>query len=124
MWPIATCRPFEPTLNSTTHPQLRFAPVSELEACGHFARELLRLEAAECPEQRGKVERGWRHRIDEEEFWAPFVGDNFAEAITALAQWSHRYNHERFSMAVGSRSGMSEPPRLQSTPCRRTTVGG
>src|SRR4029079_2803605 len=50
------------------------------------------------PQQNGKVER--THRIDEEEFWGRYVGQDFDAAYEALLAWEHRYNHERFSMAL------------------------
>ncbi len=50
------------------------------------------------PEQNGKVERS--HRIDDEEFWTRQTFSSFASAATALENWQHHYNHERFSMAL------------------------
>jgi transposase InsO family protein len=50
------------------------------------------------PEQNGKVERS--HRVDEEEFWSRHTFDVFSTAATALLAWEHRYNRERFSMAL------------------------
>jgi transposase len=58
------------------------------------------------PEQNGKVERS--HRIDEEEFWARYVGQDFDVASEALAGWEHRYNYERFSMALHGRTPMEK----------------
>jgi transposase InsO family protein len=50
------------------------------------------------PQQNGKVERS--HRIDTEEFWSRQHLNSFAEAEAALRAWEHRYNVERFSMAL------------------------
>jgi transposase len=50
------------------------------------------------PEQNGKVERS--HRIDEEEFWGRYPGQDFDLASDALSAWEYRYNYERFSMAL------------------------
>jgi transposase InsO family protein len=50
------------------------------------------------PEQNGKVERS--HRIDDEEFWQRQSFSSFEDAAVALEAWQHRYNHERFSMAL------------------------
>ena len=50
------------------------------------------------PEQNGKVERS--HRIDEEEFWSRATFDEFTSAAQALRAWEHRYNYDRFSMAL------------------------
>ncbi|WHZ15265.1 MAG: hypothetical protein OJF52_002106 [Nitrospira sp.] len=40
------------------------------------------------------------HRIDEEEFWSRSTFDGFPSAAQALRAWEHRYNHDRFSMAL------------------------
>ena len=58
------------------------------------------------PEQNGKVERS--HRVDEEEFWGRYTGQDFDAAIEALAAWEYRYNHERFSMALRGRTPMEK----------------
>jgi transposase InsO family protein len=58
------------------------------------------------PQQNGKVERS--HRIDEEEFWSQYAGQDFTDATQELAQWAHRYNHERFSMALAGRTPMEK----------------
>jgi transposase InsO family protein len=50
------------------------------------------------PEQNDKVERS--HRIDDEEFWPRPSFASFEDAAVALEAWEHRYNHERFSMAL------------------------
>jgi transposase InsO family protein len=50
------------------------------------------------PEQNGKVERS--HRIDDEEFWQRHSFVSYDDAAVALVSWEHRYNHERFSMAL------------------------
>jgi len=50
------------------------------------------------PEQNGKVERS--HRIDNEEFWQRQSFASFEDAVVGLESWEHRYNHERFSMAL------------------------
>ena len=54
------------------------------------------------PQQNGKVERS--HRIDQEEFWGRQRFADFDEATTALRGWEHRYNHERFSLALAGRT--------------------
>jgi transposase InsO family protein len=59
------------------------------------------------PEQNGKVERS--HRIDEEEFWSRSTFDGFASAAQALTAWEHRYNYDRFSMAL---SGLTPAEKL------------
>jgi transposase InsO family protein len=51
------------------------------------------------PQQNGKVERS--HRIDSQEFWGRQTFTTRAEAEEALREWEHRYNHERFSLALG-----------------------
>jgi transposase InsO family protein len=51
------------------------------------------------PEQNGKVERS--HRIDSQEFWGRHRFECRADAEHALHAWEHRYNHERFSLALG-----------------------
>ncbi|MGE3840295.1 MAG: integrase core domain-containing protein [Vicinamibacterales bacterium] len=58
------------------------------------------------PQQNGKVERS--HRIDQEEFWGRHEGDDFDAATRELALWAHRYNHERFSMALAGRTPMEK----------------
>jgi transposase InsO family protein len=58
------------------------------------------------PQQNGKVERS--HRIDEEEFWSQYSGQDFTDATRELANWAHRYNHERFSMALAGRTPMEK----------------
>ena len=54
----------------------------------------------------GKVERS--HRIDEEEFWGRYTGQDFELASDALFGWEYRYNHERFSMALRGRTPMEK----------------
>ena len=54
------------------------------------------------PQQNGKVERS--HRIDGEEFWSRHDFDSMPAAEASLAGWERRYNHERFSMALGGRT--------------------
>jgi transposase InsO family protein len=54
------------------------------------------------PQQNGKVERS--HRIDDEEFWSQQTFTTFTSASTALEAWQHRYNHERFSMALNGQT--------------------
>jgi transposase InsO family protein len=56
------------------------------------------------PQQNGKVERSHR----EEEFWSRYGGQDFTEATRELEQWAHRYNHERFSMALAGRTPMEK----------------
>jgi transposase InsO family protein len=58
------------------------------------------------PEQNGKVERS--HRIDDEEFWGRYAGQDFDAATDALAAWEYRYNHERFSMALRGRTPLEK----------------
>jgi len=54
------------------------------------------------PQQNGKVERS--HRIDNEEFWSRRTFSSFDAGVIALAKWEHRYNHERFSIALKGRT--------------------
>jgi transposase InsO family protein len=58
------------------------------------------------PQQNGKVERS--HRIDAEEFWERYAGQDFDAASEALAAWEYRYNHERFSMALQGHTPMEK----------------
>ena len=44
------------------------------------------------PQQNGKVERS--HRIDDEEFWNRYAGRDFDAAMSDLAAWEYRYNHQ------------------------------
>jgi hypothetical protein len=67
----------------------------------------LRYIKPRCPEQNGKVERS--HRVDEEEFWSRSTFESFTSAAEALLAWEHRYNHERFSMAL---SGITPAEKL------------
>lgn len=66
------------------------------------------------PQQNGKVERS--HRVDEEEFWARYDGQDFDAAAEALAAWEHRYNHERFSMALRGRTPMEKLAAILAPP--------
>jgi len=72
------------------------------------------------PEQNGKVERS--HRIDDEEFWGRYAGQDFDAAIDALAAWEYQYNHEGFSMALRGRTPMEKlavmlaPPLVMARP--------
>jgi transposase InsO family protein len=66
------------------------------------------------PQQNGKVERS--HRIDEEEFWARYEGQDFDAAGDALAAWERRYNHERFSMALHGRTPMEKLTAMLAPP--------
>jgi transposase InsO family protein len=70
------------------------------------------------PQQNGKVERS--HRIDEEEFWGRYVGQEFDAAYEALLAWEHRYNHERFSMALRGRTPMEKLAARRPTPLAMT----
>lgn len=54
------------------------------------------------PQQNGKVERS--HRIDEEEFWSQHDFNVADDAEAPLAAWERRYNHDRFSVALGGRT--------------------
>lgn len=58
------------------------------------------------PQQNGKVERS--HRIDAEEFWNGYVGEDFDEAVAALARWNYQYNHLRFSLALNGLTPMEK----------------
>jgi hypothetical protein len=49
-------------------------------------------------EQNGKVEHS--HRTDQEEFWSRHTFANLESAVAALDAWQHRYNYERFSLAL------------------------
>lgn len=64
------------------------------------------LYPSEAPATERKVERS--QRIDDEEFWRRYVGQDFDAAHEALAAWEHRYNHERFSMALRGRTPMEK----------------
>ena len=66
------------------------------------------------PEQNGKVERS--HRVDEEEFWGRYTGQDFDAASEALAAWEYRYNHDRFSMALHGRTPMEKLAALLAPP--------
>ena len=50
------------------------------------------------PQQNGKVERS--HRIDDEEFWSRQTFERRDDAEGPLTQWEHRYNQDRFSLAL------------------------
>jgi transposase InsO family protein len=50
------------------------------------------------PQQNGKVERS--HRIDDDEFWTRHQFTGFDDAERALEGWEHRYNTQRFSLAL------------------------
>jgi transposase InsO family protein len=54
------------------------------------------------PQQNGKVERS--HRVDAEEFWSRHDFESVSAAEASLAGWERRYNHDRFSMALGGRT--------------------
>ena len=54
------------------------------------------------PQQNGKVERS--HRIDAEEFWSRRRPTTFEDAVTALREWEHDYNCQRFSLALKGRT--------------------
>ena len=64
------------------------------------------LHQARRPQQNGKVERS--HRIDDEEFWNRYAGRDFDAAMSDLAAWEYRYNHQRFSMALNGRTAMEK----------------
>jgi transposase InsO family protein len=70
------------------------------------------------PQQNGKVERS--HRIDDEEFWGHYAGQDFDAAHEALAAWEHRYNHERFSMALRGRTPMEKLTARLAAPLAMT----
>jgi transposase InsO family protein len=63
------------------------------------------------PEQNGKVERS--PRVDEEEFWTRHTFTAFTPAATALLDWQHTYNHDRFSMAL---NGLTPAEKLATFP--------
>lgn len=56
------------------------------------------------------------HRIDEEEFWGRYAGQDFDAATDALAVWEYRYNHERFSMALRGRTPMEKLGAMLAPP--------
>src|SRR5262249_28647204 len=66
------------------------------------------------PQQNGKVERS--HRIDQEEFWGRQRFGDFDEAAVALRHWEHRYNHERFSLALAGRTPVEKLTSLLPAP--------
>ena len=66
------------------------------------------------PQQNGKVERS--HRLDDEEFWHRYVGQDFDAATGDLAAWEYRYNHERFSMALRGRTPMEKLAAMLAPP--------
>jgi hypothetical protein len=71
------------------------------------------------PEQNGKVERS--QGIDEEEFWSRSTFAELASAAQALTAWEHRYNYDRFSMALSASPRprnlrRSQPPRPSRRP--------
>ena len=72
------------------------------------------------PQQNGKVERS--HRIDDEEFWHRYVGQDFDVAMNDLAAWEHRYNHERFSMALHGRTPMEKLAAMLAPPLITTST--
>jgi transposase InsO family protein len=59
------------------------------------------------PEQNGKVERS--QGIDQEEFWSRSTFAELASAAQTLTAWEHRYNYDRFSMAL---SGLTPAEKL------------
>jgi transposase InsO family protein len=67
----------------------------------------LRYITPQRPEQNGKVERS--PRVDDEEFRTRHTFTALAPAATALLQWQHTSNHDRFSRAVNA----SPQPRSQ-----------
>jgi transposase InsO family protein len=75
------------------------------------------------PEQNGKVERS--HRIDDEEFWQRYSFASFDDAAVALAAWEHRYNQERFSMALrGHTPSEALAAKLKARPTNQTESAG
>jgi transposase InsO family protein len=64
------------------------------------------------------VERS--HRIDEEEFWSRATFDEFTSAAQALGIWEHRYNHDRFSMAL---QGLTPAEKLANRTPLRALIG-
>ena len=75
------------------------------------------------PEQNGKVERS--HRIDNEEFWQRQSFASFEDATVALEAWEHRYNHERFSMALrGHTPGEMLTMKLNARPIDHDALTG
>jgi Integrase core domain len=65
-------------------------------------------------DQRDTVERSYR--IDEEEFWRRYAGQDFDAASDALSAWEYRYNHERFSMALHGRTPMEKLAAMLAPP--------
>ena len=75
------------------------------------------------PEQNGKVERS--HRIDDEEFWQRHSFASFDDAAVALEAWEHRYNHERFSIALrGNTPSETLVAKLSSRPTDQRSSAG
>lgn len=72
------------------------------------------------PQQNGKVERS--HRIDDEEFWHRYGGQDFDVATGDLAAWEYRYNHERFSMALHGRTPMEKLTAMLGPPVITTAT--
>ncbi len=70
------------------------------------------------PQQNGKVERS--HRIDEEKFGSQQTFTPCTSASTTLEAWQHRYNHERFSMALNGQTPAEQlamfSPTIASAP--------
>lgn len=71
------------------------------------------------PEQNGKVERS--HRIDSQEFWDQHAFAERAEADAALRSWEHRYNYQRFSLALG---GLTPAEKLATKVASSSGVSG
>lgn len=75
------------------------------------------------PEQNGKVERS--HRIDDEEFWQRESFVSFDAATVGLDAWEHRYNYERFSMALcGHTPGEILAAKLSAQPNNQVASTG
>jgi transposase InsO family protein len=62
------------------------------------------------PQQNGKVERS--HRTDNEEFWRRGAPPDFTTALPALQAWEHRYNFDRFSVALKGETPAEKLQRL------------
>lgn len=86
----------------------------EVERAGMTLRRI----RPRCPQQNGKVERS--HRIDDEEFWSGQRQLALQDADEALALWERRYNHDRFSLALGGLTPAEKlAGRLQPAPLQR-----
>lgn len=72
------------------------------------------------PQQNGKVERS--HRIDDEEFWSRHQFRDLHDAEAALPAWEHRYNYERFSLALDGRTPAEKLRDVQAIAAERAAL--